>query len=54
MKNNAYVIIDAHIIRCRLHHNNTLKYSVGLKSGIDRYIKEKMLPLQPNIALPII
>lgn len=53
MKNNAYVIIDAHIIRCRLHHHNTLKYSVGLKSGTCRYTQEKMFPLQPNIALPI-
>ena len=33
MKSNTYATIDAHIIRCRLHHQNNLSYSVGLKSG---------------------
>jgi hypothetical protein len=33
MKSNAYATIDAHIIRCRLHHHNNNSYSVGLKSG---------------------
>jgi hypothetical protein len=42
MKNNAYVLIDAHIIRCRLHHINSLQYSVGLKSGTSSNTQEKI------------
>ncbi len=41
MKSNAYALIDAHIIRCRLHHQNNLKYSVALKSGSFCFIEGK-------------
>jgi hypothetical protein len=33
MKSNCYASIDAHIIRCKLHHHNNLSYSVALKLG---------------------
>ena len=33
MRSNNYATVEAYILRCRLHHQNNLSYSVGLKSG---------------------
>lgn len=41
IKGDRYAAIDAHVLNCRLHHQNQLKYSVTIKHSINLFIKGK-------------
>ena len=41
IKGDWYALIDAHVLNCRLHHHNQLKYSVTIKSSTPPLIADQ-------------